>query len=132
MRCTYIKSNKQRCKAKAIKNSNYCFTHHPDYNKERALARRKGGLSRRHYNCYHSKPIPLNSPQDAQALLALTINGVIRGKIPASQPANTIGFLARCWLDAYKEGKRILSESPQGIGCVIQLPKRKLTTHKII
>ena len=133
MRCTHIKSNKERCKAKAIKDSNYCFTHHPNYDKKRAVARRRGGLNRKHYDCYHNESIPLTSPQDAQKLLELVINGVLRGKIPAKQPANTIGFLTRCWLDAYKEEKRVLSEKPlKEIGCVIQLPKRKLITNKIV
>ena len=48
----------------------------------------------------YGEALEIQSPTDIKNLLAMTISGVWTGKIPANQPANTIGFLARCYLDA--------------------------------
>ena len=69
--------------------------------KKKKEAVKKGGLNRKHYQSY-GEPLELSEPNDIKSLLAKVMNGVWAGQIPAGQPANTLGFLSRCFLDAYK------------------------------
>jgi|GEM_PF-6444061 len=82
----------------------YCFSHSPKYKEAKLLAVKKGGLNRKHFQCY-GEPINLQTPHDITVFLGEVINGVWTGKIPANQPANTLGFLCRCFLDAYEQGE---------------------------
>ena len=41
--CAAIKPNAARCKARAMKGSQWCFNHHPDYSEERRHNASKGG-----------------------------------------------------------------------------------------
>ena len=41
--CAAIKPDGDRCKARAMKGSQWCFNHHPDYAQERQRNARKGG-----------------------------------------------------------------------------------------
>ena len=100
-KCQQITNNEKQCNVKPIKGEHYCFTHHPDYVTERHLAHSKGGLARLHYQPY-SEAVELNEPADIQKLLKDTINNVLTGKMPSNNPANSIGFLARIWLDVYE------------------------------
>lgn len=104
MRCKYIKSDGTRCKAYAMKNSEYCFSHNPEVKEEKALAVRKGGLNRRLCKAY-GEPLEINSPEDIKNLLADVINGVWCGDIPENRPAATLGFLSRCFLSAYEKSE---------------------------
>lgn len=100
MQCVYIKEDGQQCEANAVSNSDFCFSHSPVHQEEKALAVQKGGLNRKLYDFY-GEDVELKSPEDIKNLLAETINLVRTGKMPASQPANSIAYLARCWLDAH-------------------------------
>lgn len=99
MQCKYIKPDQQRCRANAVLDSDYCFSHDPEYETEKALAVKQGGLNRRLVQNY-GEEIIIETPEDIRNLLAETINMIRTGKMPCPQPANSIGFLARCWLDA--------------------------------
>jgi len=99
--CQFIKSDGTRCEANSVNGSEYCFSHNPDFKDAKLAAVIRGGLNRKHYEAY-GEPIVIEKPEDIKKLLAETINGVWTGKIPANQPANTIGFLARCWIDAHQ------------------------------
>jgi hypothetical protein len=108
MQCQQLtKKDGKQCNAQAIRGKKYCFTHHPGYKKQRQVAHRNGGLARRHYQVYLDEPIKLNSPKDVQQLLEVTLNSILRGKMPANNPGNTVGFLSRCWLDAYEKGELV-------------------------
>jgi len=98
-KCNFIKADKKPCNAFAIKNSQYCFNHNPATKEAKTLAVIKGGLNRRHYEAY-GKPIKLETIKDAKILIAEIIKGIWRGKIPANEPANSMGFLIRCFIDA--------------------------------
>lgn len=102
MKCTYLKEDGIVCEANAIRSSNLCVNHNPEYKDVKLMAVIKGGLNRRLSEAY-GEPVEIRSPRDVKELLAKTINGVWTGKIPAGQPANTIGFLSRCYLDAYEQ-----------------------------
>lgn len=99
--CQFIKQDGTRCEANSVNDSEFCFSHNPESKEAKLAAVIKGGLNRKHYQAY-GEPIIIEKPEDIKKLLAETINGVWTGKIPAGQPANTIGFLARCWIDAHQ------------------------------
>ena len=99
--CNFIKQDGLQCEANATLNSELCFTHNPEMQEAKMVAVTKGGLNRKHYESY-GELLTLESPDDIKRLLADAINGVWTGKIPANQPANTIGFLARCWIDIHE------------------------------
>jgi len=101
MKCAYIKPNGEQCNANAIHESGLCFSHDPEYAKEKALAVANGGLNRKHYETY-GEALTLETPQDIKKLLAEVINQLWTGKMPSNQPANSIGFLSRCFLDAHE------------------------------
>ena len=98
-KCSFIKPDRKPCNAFSIRESNYCFNHNPSTKEAKSLAVIKGGLNRRHYEAY-SKPIKLETIKDAKTLLAEIVKGIWRGKIPANEPANSLGFLIRCFIDA--------------------------------
>ena len=102
MICKVIKPDGIPCQANAIENSDYCFSHNPEYSEQKQLAVTKGGLNRKHYEVY-GESVEINTPLDIRKMLSEVINGVWTGKIPSNQPANTIGFLSRCWLDANEQ-----------------------------
>jgi hypothetical protein len=115
--CTFTKQNGLQCEANAISDADLCFTHNPETHEAKMVAVTKGGLNRKHYESY-GEALTLEHPSDIKRLLAETINGVWTGKIPSNQPANTIGFLARCWIDIhqtleYEERMEALEEKLQ-------------------
>lgn len=99
--CQFIKQDGLQCEANAILDSDLCFSHNPELEEARMIAVTKGGLNRKHYESY-GEAVSLETPADIKKLLANTINSILIGKMPASQPANTIGFLARCWIDIHQ------------------------------
>jgi len=98
-KCSFIKPDKKPCNAFSIKDSEFCFNHNPATKEAKMLAVIKGGLNRRHYETY-GKPIKLETVKDARILISEIIKGIWTGKIPANEPANSMGFLIRCFIDA--------------------------------
>jgi len=90
--CKFIKPDGEQCQARAMKGSDYCFTHNPDTQIEKHLAVVKGGLASKKVKL-DLKPLSIKSPQEVGRLLEDTINGVRSGEIPPNI-ANTIGYLA--------------------------------------
>jgi hypothetical protein len=90
--CSYIKTGGERCQAKAMQESDYCFTHNPDTQIEKHLAVVKGGLNSKKTKL-GLEPLSIRTPQEVRKLLEDTINGVRSGEIPPNI-ANTIGYLA--------------------------------------
>lgn len=97
--CKYIKNDGLNCKAKPVKGSEYCFRHNKDFKEQSIQASRKGGLNRRLQGAYGDS-VKLTTPRDVTNFLGLVINKVWMGKIPV-QVGTSMGFLSRCWLDAY-------------------------------
>jgi len=82
--CEKIKQNGRRCQAKPIKNSRYCFFHDPSKTKDRAAARRAGGIQRSRRICFLPPETPdraLRSSADVLELLDDLINKVLRGEL---------------------------------------------------
>jgi len=103
MKCKFIKLNEEQCKANSTRDSDYCFSHNPTYKEQKKLAVIKGGLSPKKTLLSMDEELLLNNANDAKLFLSKVINGVWNGTIPATPVANTLGFLIRCFLDAYEK-----------------------------
>ena len=90
--CKFIKPDGEQCRAKAMKGSDYCFTHNPDMQIEKHLAVVKGGLNSKRVKL-DLEPLSIKTPQEVSMLLEDTINKVRSAEIPPNI-ANTIGYLA--------------------------------------
>jgi hypothetical protein len=102
MMCNYINSTGEKCGMRAIKGSDLCFTHNPEYAEAKKLAVVKGGLAPKKILLDHNQEVELKDAKDARDFLSKVINEVWLGKIPATPVANTLGFLVRCFLDAHE------------------------------
>ena len=91
MKCQFTKSSGEQCHANALRDEQYCFAHHPDYEEKRLAASAKGGaLSRK--TKLDLEPIIMRQPGDVVAILEETINGVRSGSIPP-HVANTLAYI---------------------------------------
>jgi len=100
--CEYVKPDGLQCKANAMVGSGYCYFHHPLKVEERAVARRAGGIERSR----QAAVLPLDTPDrslatagDVVALLAATVNDVLRGQLDP-KVANAVGYLSGLLLKA--------------------------------
>ena len=100
MKCRFIKPNKQSCRANCIKDSNFCYRHSPQYKDQAVLASKKGGEKRRLQGNFGNE-ITLETPNDVKKFLSQVINAVWTGDVPV-KVGSSMGFLTRCWLDAYE------------------------------
>lgn len=108
MTCKQVMSNGEQCKANAMIDSKFCFTHNQKTKEQVKEAGRKGGQ----VSCYNKGLIqadPIDILTDSKMvayLLADTINRVRRVESDGSlniKAANCIGFLTSKLLDAQKE-----------------------------
>ena len=99
-KCIFIKSNGKECRANAMRESQYCFSHNPDMEEERMSAVSRGGSSpRRNY-----KPLPpvkIGDTKDVVNLLSTTISEVRAGSIEL-RVANCIGYLSGHLIKAFE------------------------------
>ena len=100
MKCQKRLENNQPCKAFAQKGKDYCFRHDPKQANNALLASQRGGENRQLRGIY-GKSVRLESPEDVKVFLGKVINGVWTGGVPV-QVGGSMGFLTRCWLDAYE------------------------------
>jgi hypothetical protein len=101
MNCKYIKPDGTRCNMKAIKGSNLCFTHNPQYKDQKELAVKTGGLNRRSYfNIGDFREI--NTPKDIRDIIGEAINLLRVGNLPSNSPANSLAYLCKVWLEAHE------------------------------
>ncbi len=98
MKCTYTKTNGERCGANAMKKSNYCFAHNPDTKEDHSLAVVKGGKSSKRDRLSLPER-DVKTPSDVVEILEETINGVRNGSIPPNV-ANTIAYICSHTLKA--------------------------------
>lgn len=100
MGCKKISNNNQQCRAFAQKDKDYCFRHDPDNKVVSQLSSQKGGQNRALQGVY-GVPIKLETPEDVKRFLGKVINAVWAEGVPV-QVGSSMGFLTRCWLDAYE------------------------------
>jgi len=103
--CKFTKEDSLQCQANSITNSDYCFSHNPDYAVAKREAVIKGGLAPKRILLNNEDEIVLVTAADAKLFLSRVINGVWQGSIPATPVANTLGFLVRCFLDAHDKSE---------------------------
>ena len=103
MQCTFIRTNKQQCRAPCMTGTKLCFRHSPDRVKQALEASQTGGTNRSPSVAFQ-EVITLKTTKDIQKLIGKVINGVWQGKVPI-KVGSTIGFLTRCWLDAYEKAE---------------------------
>lgn len=100
MKCKKILSNNQQCRAFSQKGKDFCFRHDPTKAEAKLVASSKGGQNRALQGIYGT-PVELETPEDVKKFLGRVINGVWSEGVPVPV-GSSMGFLARCWLDAYE------------------------------
>ena len=100
-KCKYTLADGSRCKAYALTDKDYCFSHDPESREDKALAVRNGGLVKQIKINGELQTIDVKTPKDVVKVLSTTIAEVREGKLPP-QIANTIGFLSGHLLRAFE------------------------------
>lgn len=113
-RCKQLKDGGERCKARPLIGSLYCFFHHPDKAIERRAAQKRGHANSVAPGTKHSvdlKTLPPGTPNvkiksanDVTRLLALTVNQVRRGEIGV-RVATAVGYLSSYILKSREQGE---------------------------
>ena len=87
---------KPNCKAKALKNDEYCYFHSETTKDQRAKSSKKGG-SRKRTNI---ADIEIDSVADLKQILADAINDLRRSKVGVVGRTRAIGYLAGVMIEA--------------------------------
>lgn len=91
--CETVKQDGQRCRAHALGGKSACFFHDSGSAEERTVASSRGGSGKHSATLPAGTPdFPLRNSTDAAALLARTVNQLLRGEIDP-KIANGAGFL---------------------------------------
>jgi hypothetical protein len=96
-----------RCRARPLHGSRFCYFHHPEKADSRAAGRQKGGKvrSKRAAVLPAATPdVPLDSVKDVTAFLGASINQVRRGELDV-KVGNCVGYLASVLLKSLEEGE---------------------------
>jgi len=89
-----------KCQAYVITGSKFCFRHDSKQSSKARTASSKGGNARKTYiHLDHS--ISIKTPEDIKKLMALSLNKLLSGEMHASNPANSLGYLSKVFLEAY-------------------------------
>ena len=104
MKCTALKTNGIQCGANAMNNCDVCFRHDKTSKTKAIHASQKGGHSNRQYIRLGS-PTVLKTPKDIQNLMEQAINSLWTGKMPAGNPAGSLGYLSKIFLEAYEKSE---------------------------
>ena len=102
--CKAKKDSGERCKARPLSGSRYCFFHDPARARERRAAQKRGG--KRHKLAVlpsETADFPTETANDVVNLLGRTINQVRRGEIDP-RIANAVGYLSGIILKAREQG----------------------------
>src|SRR6266540_3209172 len=106
MKCQFVTKNKEVCRANAMKDREYCFSHNPITRREHKNATQKGGKVGHETQLAPLEPLDLTDSRMILYLLADTINRTRRVRSDGSMDvriANSIGFLAGKMLDAQSQ-----------------------------
>jgi hypothetical protein len=124
MQCAFIKPDNNQCQANAMADSEFCFSHNPETQKEKKLAVLRGGLAPKpRKDDQQLEPLPINNTDQILVLIQDTINRVRTAPI-THQKANSIGYLASIALKTLEIGE--LNEKVELINRLILERKIKL------
>lgn len=101
MNCQFKKKNGAACKAKAVKDSDYCFFHNPEFKENRQLAVRNGGLNSRKSSINLPQRV-IRTPGDVVMVLEETLNHLRAGNIHPNY-SNSIFIGCNALLKAYEQ-----------------------------
>lgn len=129
--CKAIKADGQRCTAKAMQGSDYCFFHDPTKKDEAKEAQSRGGQSKTvlcTVKPWRGQPgqtmvIRTPTPEEIVNLLADTIDEVKTGQVDP-KVANAVGYLSGVMLKALQY--EALEERLQAIEEALQVRERQL------
>lgn len=102
IQCSH-EENGEKCRAYAIKGSEYCFFHDPDSAKKRAEARKKGGFNRRVLKNNKHEYFPIRTVNDVNTILESAINEACSLESSQSQ-LRTVGYLCHIALKGQELG----------------------------
>lgn len=103
MSCLFVKDSGDTCKAKAVKDSDYCFFHDPAHEEDRQLAVRNGGLNSSK-NQLNLPQRVIRTPKDVVLVLEETLNHLRAGKIHPNY-SNSIFIGCNTLLKAYEQSE---------------------------
>ena len=106
-KCQHVKPNGQGCEANAMTDSDFCFFHDPSKARERAAARRAGGVerSRRAVVLPADTPDrPLRSGREVTELVPYMINKILRGELDP-KIGSVVGYLLTVQMKAFDQGE---------------------------
>lgn len=106
MQCEHVKPDDQRCRARPLPGSTFCYFHDPAKAGERQRARKQGGRARsKKAACLGpgAPDEPLRTPADVSAFLARATNQVIRGELDP-KIGNCAGYLVGLLLKSLEVG----------------------------
>lgn len=98
--CTFIKKNGERCQARKLRDSSYCYFHSTEVVMARAEARRRGGLAR-HGDKGETGSYVIKSPQDILIILTDAINDTMSLDNSTSR-AKAIGYLCQIIIKGFE------------------------------
>ena len=115
--CVFIKANGERCQARKMVDSEFCYFHSPQVVVERAEARRRGGL-RRHGDKGQTGSYVIKSSQDVLGILEDAINDTCALEQTQGR-AKTLGYLCQIILRGFEVTEiesrlRVLEEKVYG------------------
>lgn len=88
--CEAVTASGEPCRMPRLHGEAYCWAHSPQRERERAEARKRGGLARA---AAGAEPVPLETVADVQALLALAA-GDVAALPPSIARARTVAYIA--------------------------------------
>lgn len=104
MQCQAIKSNKTRCNAHALHYGEYCFRHDKKAEKRAAEASSTGGKGNRQY-IHLGNRMRIKTPSDVKFMMEKALNALWTGKMPSPNPAGSLGYLAKIFLEAHDKSE---------------------------
>lgn len=102
MQCKATKSDKTPCRAHAMHEGDYCYRHNKEMAKQAARASSEGGKARRQYHSL-GKSMKIETPDDIKLLIAEAINKLRTGQMHTNNPANSLGYLSKVFLEAHEK-----------------------------
>lgn len=102
--CKYVKQNGERCQAKRMAESDYCYWHNPDMAAKRAEARKRGGQNRRVGKQGNNGRYSIRTTDDVLRALEDALNDAT-GLENSHARARTIGYLCQIALRGLEVGE---------------------------
>ena len=122
--CKFVKASGKQCRAYPMKDSDYCFMHDPSRARERAEARRLGGLRRRREKAT-SKVFDwggLENVEEIRRVLEVAIVDTL-GLDNSPARSRTLGYLASLSLKALEIGE--LEERVAALEAVVHKRRKR-------